>query len=113
MGWMADETGLDKCAANYAPLTPLTHLKRARDVWPDHLAVVYGKHRTTYAEHYERCTRLASGLVKLGIEPGNVVASILPNLPAHVEAHFGVPRLRRGPQCHQHPPRCRYRRLYL
>ncbi len=91
MGWMADETGLEKCAANYAPLTPLTHLKRARAVWPDHLAVVYGKHRTTYAQHYERCTRLASGLVKLGIEPGNVVATILPNLPAHVEAHFGVP----------------------
>ncbi|MCW8843670.1 MAG: AMP-binding protein [Rhodobacteraceae bacterium] len=91
MGWMADETGLEKCAANYAPLTPLTHLKRARDVWPDHLAVVYGKHRTTYAQHYERCTRLASGLVKLGIAPGDVVATILPNLPAHVEAHFGVP----------------------
>ncbi|MBR9841653.1 MAG: AMP-binding protein [Rhodobacteraceae bacterium] len=91
MGWMADETGLEKCAANYAPLTPLAHLKRARDVWPDHLAVVYGKHRTTYAQHYERCTRLASALVKLGITPGDVVATILPNLPAHVEAHFGVP----------------------
>ncbi|MEQ9695130.1 AMP-binding protein [Shimia sp. SDUM112013] len=91
MGWMVDETGLDKCAANFVPLTPLSHLRRARDVFPDHLAVVYGKHRKTYAEYYERCTRLASGLAQLGVQPGDVVATLLPNLPAQAEAHFGVP----------------------
>ena len=91
MGWMADETGLEKCAANYVPLSPLSHLRRARDVFPDHLAVSYGKHRKTYAEYYDRCTRLASGLIKMGIASGDVVATIIPNLPAQAEAHFGVP----------------------
>ena len=91
MGWMSDETGLDKCAANFVPLTPLSHLRRARDVFPDVLAVSYGKHRKTYAEYYERCTRLASALVGLGVKPGDVVATLIPNLPAQAEAHFGVP----------------------
>ena len=91
MGWMADETGLEKNAANYVPLTPLSHLRRAASVYPDHLAVSYGKHRKTYSEYHDRCTRLASGLVKLGIQPGEVVATLIPNLPAQAEAHFGVP----------------------
>jgi fatty-acyl-CoA synthase len=91
MGWMKDETGLEKRAANHVPLSPLSHLRRAAQVFPDHLAVSYGTHRKTYAEYFERCTRLASGLVKLGIAPGDVVATLIPNLPAQAEAHFGVP----------------------
>ena len=91
MGWMADETGLEKCAANFVPLSPLSHLRRAAQVFPDHLAVIYHKHRVTYGEYYERCTRLASGLQKLGVQPGDVVATLFPNLPAQAEAHFGVP----------------------
>lgn len=91
MGWLADETGLGKCAANYVPLTPLSHLRRAAEIWPDHLAVVYHTHRVTYRDYLERCTRLASGLQKLGVQPGDVVATLIPNLPAQAEAHFGVP----------------------
>ncbi|MGK7651823.1 long-chain-fatty-acid--CoA ligase [Roseovarius sp. B08] len=91
MGWMKDETGLGRNPANYVPLTPLSHLRRAAHVFPDHDAVVYGTFRKTYAEYYERATRLASALQKLGIVPGDVVATLLPNIPAHAEAHFGVP----------------------
>ncbi len=91
MGWLKDETGLERNAANYVPLTPLSFLNRAVQIWPDHLAVVYGAHRKTYAEYAERVSRLASGLAGLGVEPGDVVATILPNIPAQVEAHFGVP----------------------
>ena len=91
MGWMKDETGLDKNTANFVPLTPLSLLKRARDVFSDHLAVVYGQHRKTYAEYYERCTRLASALAQDGVTPGDVVATVLPNIPAQAEAHFGIP----------------------
>ena len=91
MGWMQDESGLDKTAANYAPLTPLSHLRRAALVFADDEAVVYGDHRKTYAEYYDRCTRLASGLAALGVRPGDVVATLIPNLPAQAEAHFGVP----------------------
>ncbi|MFW8634147.1 AMP-binding protein [Cribrihabitans pelagius] len=91
MGWMADETGLEKTAANYVPLTPLSHLRRAALVFPDHLAVIYGSHRKTYAEYHGRVSRLASALAARGVAPGDVVATLLPNLPAQAEAHFGVP----------------------
>ena len=91
MGWMADETGLDKCTANFVPLTPLSHLQRAAKVFPDHLAVSYGKHRKTYAEYFARCSQLASALTKQGVQSGDVVATLIPNLPAQAEAHFGVP----------------------
>ncbi|MEL6100464.1 MAG: AMP-binding protein [Pseudomonadota bacterium] len=91
MGWLSDETGLQKCAANYVPLTPLSHLRRAARVFADHTAVIYGNHRVTYAEYYDRCTRLASGLAAMGVKPGDVVTTLIPNLPAQAEAHFGVP----------------------
>ena len=91
MGWLRDETGLGKNAANYVPLTPLSHLRRASTVFPNHLAVVYGAHRKTYAQYYERASRLASALQKMGVAPGEVVATLMPNIPAQVEAHFGVP----------------------
>jgi fatty-acyl-CoA synthase len=91
MGWLSDESGLGKTKANYTPLTPLSKLKRAAQVFPDREAVVYGPHRKTYAEYYERCTRLASALSRKGVCPGDVVSTLLPNLPPHAEAHFGVP----------------------
>ncbi|PIE13686.1 MAG: acyl-CoA synthetase [Rhodobacterales bacterium] len=91
MGWLRDETGLEKNAANHIPLTPLSHLRRARDIFADRLAVVHGDHRKTYSEYYDRVTRLASALTTLGVEPGDVVATVLPNIPAQAEAHFGVP----------------------
>ncbi|MEL6931777.1 MAG: AMP-binding protein [Pseudomonadota bacterium] len=91
MGWMKDETGLGKNAANFVPMTPLSHLRRAAHVFPETEAVIYGKQRYTYRDYYGRCSRLASALVKMGVEPGDVVATLLPNVPAHAEAHFGVP----------------------
>jgi fatty-acyl-CoA synthase len=91
MGWMKDETGLNKTPANYVPLTPLSFLRRAVQVFPGYEAVVYGPHRKTYADYADRVTRLASALAKLGVKPGDVVATLLPNIPAQAEAHFGVP----------------------
>ena len=91
MGWMTNEDGLDKCRANYVALTPLSHLQRAATVFHDVTAVSYAEMSLTYAQYYARCSRLASGLVKLGVSPGQVVATLLPNVPAQAEAHFGVP----------------------
>ena len=93
MGWMADETGLEKCDANFVPLTPLSHLRRAARVFPDQPALVYGSHRASYQQYHDRVSQLASALVGAGINPGDVVATILPNIPAHAEAHFGVPAM--------------------
>ncbi|MCB6178189.1 AMP-binding protein [Rhodobacter sp. Har01] len=91
MGWLADETGLGKCAANHVPLTPLSHLKRAADVFAERTAVVWKDRRLSYADYAARVTLLASALTRRGIRPGDVVATLLPNIPAQAEAHFGVP----------------------
>ena len=91
MGWMSDESGLEKNEANYVSLTPLSHLRRASTVFSDRTAVIYGSHRKSYSEYYQRCSQLASALEKIGIKPGDVVATVLPNIPAQAEAHFGVP----------------------
>ena len=91
MGWMADETGLEKCAANYVPLTPLSPLKRAALIWPDREAVVYGDTRLSYADLKADASRMASALARRGIRPGDVVATIMPNIPAQAVAHYGVP----------------------
>ncbi len=91
MGWLADETGLGKCAANHVALTPLSFLQRAAQVFPDHPAVVYGAHRVDYRQYHARCSRLASALAARGVRPGDVVATLMPNIPAQAEAHFGVP----------------------
>ena len=91
MGWLADETGLEKCAANHVALTPLSFLRRAAQIFPDTLAVVYRDHRVTYRDYHARCSRLASALTQAGVAPGDVVATLMPNIPAQAEAHFGVP----------------------
>ncbi len=87
------ELGLDKNAANYVPLSPLSFLRRAASVFPDRLAVTHGSHRTTWRETYARCRRLASALARHGVGRGDTVAVIAPNVPALYEAHFGVPML--------------------
>ncbi len=91
MGWMQDETGLDKCPANYVPLTPLSHLARAAAVFADREALVYGPIRRSYRDYHRRVTQLASALAGAGVRPGDVVATLLPNIPAQAEATFAVP----------------------
>ena len=91
MGWLVDESGLERCEANHQPLSPLGHLRRAAEVFPQMTAVVHRGWRVTYAQYHARCTQLASALAGAGVRPGDVVATLLPNVPAHAEAHFGVP----------------------
>jgi fatty-acyl-CoA synthase len=82
---------LDRTPANYQPLTPLGFLERSARVFPDRVAIVHGGLRRTYGEFYDRARRLASALDKLGIGVGDTVAVMLPNVPAMLEAHYGVP----------------------
>ena len=82
---------LDRNRANYVPLTPLSFIERAAQVYPGRLAVVHGAVRRTWKETYARCRRLASALGRRGIGRGDTVAVMLPNIPAMYEAHFGVP----------------------
>ncbi|PIE08035.1 MAG: acyl-CoA synthetase [Rhodobacterales bacterium] len=91
MGWLNDENGLEKTAANHVPLTPLSHLNRAAAHFPDKTAIVDRGRRFTYAEYHARASRLASALVQAGVGPGDVVATLLPNTLPQAEAHWGVP----------------------
>lgn len=85
------ELGLDKNPANYTQLSPLTFIERAASVFPRRTSLFHGKVRYTWEETYERSRLLASALGKIGIEKGDTVAVMAPNIPPHFEAHFGVP----------------------
>ncbi|WP_321895242.1 acyl-CoA synthetase [Paraburkholderia heleia] len=87
------EEGLAQREANYVPLTPVDFIARAAEVYGDRLAVVHGEVRRNWRETYARTRRLASALAQAGIGRGDTVAALLPNIPAMVEAHFGVPML--------------------
>ncbi|MCK6396519.1 acyl-CoA synthetase [Zoogloea sp.] len=85
------DIGLDKCAANHVPLSPLSFLERTAQIYPQRTSVIHGTRRFTWSDTYARCRRLASALAQRGIGRGDTVAVMLPNVPAMVEAHFGVP----------------------
>ena len=82
---------LDRNAANFATLTPLSFMERTASVYPERLAIVHGNLRQTWGQTYARCRQLASSLQRSGIGKNDTVAVILPNTPPMVEAHFGVP----------------------
>jgi fatty-acyl-CoA synthase len=84
-------TDLDRNPANYAPLTPLQFLERAAAVFPNHTAIVHGDLRISYAHFYARSRQLASALAKCSITRGDTVSALLPNTPAMLECHYGVP----------------------
>ena len=86
-----DAPHLARNAANFSALTPLSFLARTAAVYPDKLAVVHDDARYTYREFYARCRRLGDALRRRGIRPGDTVAVMAPNVPALLEAHFGVP----------------------
>ena len=82
---------LPRNEANFTPLSPLSFLERAAEVYPQRTAVVHGDLRRTWAQVYGRCRRLASALQRAGLGQGDTVAVMLPNVPPMVEAHFGIP----------------------
>ncbi|MDE2182320.1 MAG: acyl-CoA synthetase [Alphaproteobacteria bacterium] len=85
------EAGLERNAANFQPLTPITFLERAARTYPDHTAIIHGRMRLSYAAFYDRARRLASALSRAGVRRGDTVAVLLSNTPPMLEAHYGVP----------------------
>ena len=82
---------LDRNAANFQPLTPLSFLERAAEVYPDATAIVHGARSWNYRQFYARARQLASALTRRGIKRGDTVSVMLANTPALIEAHYGVP----------------------
>jgi fatty-acyl-CoA synthase len=85
------ETNLDRNAANFQPLTPLSFLARAAEVYPDTPAIIHGGLSRNYRDFYIRAKRLASALSRRGIKRGDTVSVMLANTPAMIETHYGVP----------------------
>ena len=74
-----------------AALSPLSFLERSARVWPDKIAIIYGRRRLTYSELAAEAQRVARALQASGVEPGDRVAYLMPNLPEMLIAHFAVP----------------------
>ena len=85
------EHGLERGPANHTALTPCDFMARAAAIYPARTAVVHGALRRSYKETYERCRRLAGALQDRGVGLGDTVSILAPNVPAMLEAHFGVP----------------------
>ena len=85
------ETNLDKNKANFVPVTPLSFLQRAKDVYPKYEALVYEDRKYTWSEIYKRCIKFASALEKIGIGKGDTVSVLAFNTPEIFEAHYSIP----------------------
>ena len=82
---------LSKNTANFKALTPLSFLKRTADIYTEREAIIYGERSYTWGQCHERCLRMASSLIELGINKGDTVAVLAFNTPEMFEAHFFVP----------------------
>src|SRR5882672_8946304 len=86
-------SGLGPRPSSFSPLPPLRFLPRSAAIYPDRTAVIHGERRISYRELDARSRRLASALAARGIGEGDTVAVVLPNVPAMLEAHHGIPSL--------------------
>jgi len=84
---------LDQNKANFAPLSPVSFLRRAAQIAPGYTAIIHGERRYTYHQFWERSCRLASALTRRGIGPGDCVAIMAANTPEMLEAHNGIPMI--------------------
>ena len=87
------DTNLDKNDANFTPLSPLSFLIRAAEVYPNRTSIIHGNKQFTWSETYKRSKQLASALSKRGIGKGDTVAVLCFNTPEIYETHFGVPMI--------------------
>ncbi len=85
------DTNLNKNAANYVPLTPLTFIKRAKEIYPDYEAIIYEDRKYSWAEVYKRTVKFASALTKIGVGKGDTVSFLAFNTPEIFEGHYSVP----------------------
>lgn len=73
--------------------SPLNFFRRARKLYPDREAVVDGSRRWTYAQFGDRCDRWSSALIRLGVQAGDRVGTIAPNVHEHLEQHYAIPQI--------------------
>ncbi|MCL7945478.1 AMP-binding protein [Marinobacter sp. ATCH36] len=84
-------SNLDKTAANFSALTPLSLLQRSAQVYPDKRAVIDDDRTLSYRQFYRRCCQMSDALHRRGINPGDTVAILCPNSHEMLESHYAVP----------------------
>ncbi|OYW33981.1 MAG: acyl-CoA synthetase, partial [Methyloversatilis sp. 12-65-5] len=87
------EQHLERNAANFVALSPVSFVERSAEIFGDLPSVVHGQRRYSWAQTRERAARLAAALRALGVGRGSTVSVMLPNTPEMVEAHYAVPAL--------------------
>ncbi len=87
------ESELPQVRANFEPLSPVSFLRRAAQIAPEHTAIVHGARRYTYRQFLERSNRLANALSQRGVGVGDCVAIMGANTPEMLEAHNAVPMM--------------------
>src|SRR5262245_44274087 len=65
-------------------------LERGASKFPRHVACCYYAEQLTYEELLSRARRFASVLKREGLQPGDRVGLLLPNLPEYLVALFGT-----------------------
>jgi fatty-acyl-CoA synthase len=84
---------LERNAANYVPLSPVSFVERSAEAFADLPAVIHGARSYTWAQCRDRSARLAAALRALGVGRGGTVSTMLANTPEMVEVHYAVPAL--------------------
>ncbi len=82
---------LNRTAANYQDLNPISFLVKAARIFPKNKSIIYNDTHFTWEETFERCKLLASALQNIGLKKGDVVGFMAANTPELYEAHFAVP----------------------
>jgi len=88
---------------SYAPGVPSTITEPTENLvdmieksvrrFADEVALDFFGATTSYAQLGDQISRVANGLLRLGVKPGDRVALVLPNCPQHVVAFYAVLRL--------------------
>jgi long-chain acyl-CoA synthetase len=65
-------------------------LERAASLYPKQVACCYYAEQLTYEELLSRARRFAAALAREGVQPGDRVGLLLPNLPEYLVALFGT-----------------------
>ena len=73
-------------------ITEADRLVEHASIRPDHIALIFGKERTSYRQLDERATRIANGLSGLGLTPKGRVAVLARNSGVYFELLFGIMR---------------------
>jgi fatty-acyl-CoA synthase len=87
------QTDLERHAANFVALSPVSFVERSAEVFGDLPAVIHGVRRYDWKQLRERSARLAAVLRSLGARHGSTVSVMLTNTPEMVEVHYAVPAL--------------------